>query len=86
MEGETNKKPNGALWGAIIVILIIIVGGFFLIRGKVNQIKEEDAAEDLAIEQIINEANVLSSSDEFEDIEADLLKNSDLDVLDANLE
>ena len=79
---ESNKKADGALLGSIIIIIIIIVGGFYLIKTKVREIKQED----LAIEELINEANTLSSSDEFENIEADLEANSDIDILDQNLE
>lgn len=79
---ESNQKSNGALVGAIIIIILLIVGGFYLIKTKVNNIRQEDIAQ----QELINQANALSSSDEFQDIEADLEANGNLDPIDQNLQ
>ena len=83
-----NQKSYGALLGAIIIVLLIIVGGLYLIRSKVNNIKEEELAEERFRAELSAQAaaNDLSNSDEFEDIETDLEKNSEIDSLDSNLE
>ena len=79
---NVDQKSNGALLGSIIIIILIIIGGIYLIRTKVNNIQEENVAQ----EEINAEANMLSSSDEFEDIEADLEANGNIDSLDKNLQ
>jgi len=79
---NVDQKSNGALLGSVIIIILIIIGGIYLIRTKVNNIQEENVAQ----EEINAEANMLSSSDEFEDIEADLEANGNIDSLDKNLQ
>ena len=79
---NVDQKSNGALLGSVIIIILIIIGGIYLIRTKLNNIQEENVAQ----EEINAEANMLSSSDEFEDIEADLEANGNIDSLDKNLQ
>ena len=63
---ETEKKPNGALIGSIIIIIILIVGGIYVWQSKIKNalqgkktISEEnvipgDANELNALEQDLN--------------------------------
>ncbi len=78
---DQNKKSNGALIGSIIVIVILVVGGIYVFKMNIQKAKDIQKANEQ-----INTANVLSSSDETADIEADLLNNADMDVLDTNLQ
>ena len=66
---ETEKKPNGALIGSIIIIIILIVGGIYVWQSKIKNalqgkktISEEnvipgDANELNALEQDLNTAD-----------------------------
>lgn len=78
---DQNKKSNGALIGSIIVIIILIVGGIYVFKMNIQKAKNTQKANEQ-----INTANVLSSSDETVDIEADLNNNANMDALDTNLQ
>lgn len=78
---DQNKKSNGALIGSIIVIIILVVGGIYVFKMNIQKAKDIQKANEQ-----INTANVLSSSDETVDIEADLNNNANMDVLDTNLQ
>lgn len=78
---DQNKKSNGALIGSIIVIIILVVGGIYVFKMNIQKVKDTQKANEQ-----INTANVLSSSDETADIEADLNNNANMDVLDTNLQ
>jgi type II secretory pathway pseudopilin PulG len=78
---DQNKKSNGALIGSIIVIIILVVGGIYVFKMNIQKAKDIQKANEQ-----INTANVLSSSDETVDIEADLNNNADMDALDTNLQ
>jgi type II secretory pathway pseudopilin PulG len=78
---EQNKKSNGALIGSIIVIIILVVGGIYVFKMNIQKAKDIQKANEQ-----INTANVLSSSDETVDIEADLNNNANMDALDTNLQ
>lgn len=78
---EQNKKSNGALIGSIIVIIILVVGGIYVFKMNIQKAKDIQKANEQ-----INTANVLSSSDETIDIEADLNNNANMDALDTNLQ
>lgn len=43
-----QQKSNGALVGSFIIVIIIIVGGLYLIKTKLNEIKQQK----LTIEQM----------------------------------
>lgn len=69
MEPTTDKKSNGALVGAIIVILILVLGGFYL--WQTNSLKDkEDGSEPIPVnteqQSYLEELNMASV------IEADL--------------
>ena len=73
-----EQKSNGAIIGTIIVIIILVLGGLYLAKSKVADVKEEEKMEETA--------NTLSTSDELSDIEADLNNNAGIDSLDQSLE
>lgn len=78
-----KQKSNGALIGSIIIIVILIIGGVYLAQNKIKEAKEQ---EKINAEQASKSADVLSTSDEVSDIEADLNKNADVNSLDKGLE
>jgi flagellar biogenesis protein FliO len=39
MEPE-EKKPNGALFGSVVIIIILIIGGIYLFIMKMQEIKD----------------------------------------------
>lgn len=75
-----NPKSNGALIGSIVIIIILIIGGIYLVKSKMERVKQAD---NLAAEQekIDNSANNLSGSDEINSIEVDLQNNANIDAL-----
>lgn len=77
-----KQKSNGALIGSIIIIIILIIGGIYLAQNKIKEAKENA----LTAEQANKSADILSTSDEVNDIEADLNKNADINSLDKGLE
>ena len=36
---ETEKKPNGALFGSIVIIIILIIGGIYIFYAKLQEMK-----------------------------------------------
>lgn len=78
---DQTKKSNGALIGSIIIIVILVIGGIYVFKMNIQKAKDTQKANEQ-----INTANVLSSSDETADIEADLNSNANMDVLDTNLQ
>lgn len=82
-ETEPTESSMGPVIGAIIIIVILIVGGLYL-WGK--QLSEGDA-EMLGDDELTEEIEEQSDSDEIDDIEADLEANEEiLDELDSDLE
>ena len=75
---DAPKKSNGALIGAIIVILILVIGGIYLI----NENQKEDK---LLLEENIEMMQPnqdLSESDDLDSIEADLNSQTEIEILD----
>jgi len=49
---ETEKKSNGALFGSIVIVLIIVIGGVYLFITKLQEMKNNQNAN-----QIIDSQN-----------------------------
>lgn len=88
-ETDTSEESSmGPIIGAIIIILILIIGGlYFWGQNLVDKegVTDEDAEEILEDDEVSEELSQQSSSDEVEDIEADLEASSFEDI-DSDLE
>ena len=90
---DTAGKSNGAIIGAIVIIIILVAGGVYLSR------QEDSATEPVVIESVDDltptetveatsqaEVDALSNSTDVVDIEADLAGATDLTELEAELD
>lgn len=60
MEQEV-KKSNGAFFGSIVIIIILILGGIYVFYAKMQEIKNNQAAQE-ALRQAQEEANKTQSA------------------------
>lgn len=74
-----NKGSVGATIGIIIILAVILLGGFYFWEAR----EKEDRV--LGTEEMINELNSQSSSDDPEAIRADL-ESTNYEDLDAGLQ
>lgn len=87
-ETDTSEESSmGPIIGAIIIVLILIIGGLYF-WGQ-NLVQNEDVADDdmeelLDEDEVTEELQEQSSSDEVDDIEADL-EASSYEEIDADL-
>ena len=90
--GQTQQKSMGPMLGIVIIVVLLVLGGFYFwgtqIKDK-SQVQEnaEVTAEDIANQEdtALENLNTQSTSDEIDDIEADL-DATDLESLDSELD
>ena len=90
--GQTQQKSMGPMLGIVIIVVLLVLGGFYFwgtqIKDK-SQVQEnaEVTAEDIANQEdtALDNLNTQSTSDEIDDIEADL-DATDLESLDSELD
>ena len=90
---KDKNNPKGPVVGAVIVVVLLIVGGWYIFFAQdrpatpIGELGDEATANeiDAAPDESLDALEIQGTSDEIEDIEADL-DATDLEGLDAELE